>query len=83
MAKKKHRGDRDDVDSRSGKGSGLTPARGIAIVLGILAVVFIFENTTSTRIRVIIPVVNTPLWLALLAVGLIGVIVGWSMRSRR
>lgn len=51
----------------------LTPGRIAVLVLGVLALVFIFENTRDVRIRLLIPEVTMPLWLALL----IPYVVGW------
>ena len=48
-----------------------------ALLLVILAVVFILENRGSATIRVLIPVINAPLWTALLACVLLGVVLGW------
>ncbi|QEV73010.1 hypothetical protein DMH26_17690 [Streptomyces sp. WAC 05379] len=62
----------------------MTPGRITVLVLAALALIFIFENTRSTEIRLLIPLVTMPLWLALLAVGLIGALVGgYFMRRRR
>jgi uncharacterized integral membrane protein len=53
-------------------------------VLVVLALIFIFENTGETEIRLLIPLVTMPLWAALLAVGVIGALVGaFFMRRRR
>jgi uncharacterized integral membrane protein len=52
-------------------------ARGItSIVLGIVALVFIFENTRHTEIRFIGPQVSAPLWLALLIAAALGGVAG-------
>ncbi|MEU0785607.1 LapA family protein [Streptomyces sp. NPDC006173] len=62
----------------------MTPARIVVAALGVLALIFIFENTRSTRIRLIVPEVTMPLWVALLATGLIGALCGaFAMRRRR
>ncbi|GAA2820449.1 LapA family protein [Saccharopolyspora taberi] len=47
------------------------------VVLAGLAVVFVLENRQVVDIRVLLPVVTAPLWAALLAVLVIGVIVGF------
>ncbi|MET7743025.1 LapA family protein [Streptomyces sp. NPDC005385] len=62
----------------------VTPARIVVAVLGVLALVFIFENTRSTKVRLIIPEVTMPLWVALLTTALIGALCGaFAMRRRR
>ncbi|MEV6103939.1 LapA family protein [Streptomyces sp. NPDC051940] len=68
---------------QKGKRGFLTPGRITVGVLGILGLVFIFENTGQTKIRLLIPEVTMPLWVALLITALIGVLVGWALRSRR
>lgn len=52
-------------------------------VLTVLALVFIFENTRSTEIRLLIPEVTMPLWLALLGTGVIGALCGAYFMNRR
>ncbi|WP_052850590.1 DUF1049 domain-containing protein [Streptomyces avicenniae] len=62
-----------------------TRGRIVIAVVAVLTLVFIFENTRRTRIRLLIPEVTMPLWLALAATALIGVICGmyWThMRTR-
>ncbi|WP_210584888.1 lipopolysaccharide assembly protein LapA domain-containing protein [Streptomyces sp. GESEQ-35] len=73
------------VGGRGGSVRGvLTPARTTVLVLAVLALIFIFENTQSTEIRLLIPLVTMPLWTALLAVGIIGALFGaYFMRRRR
>ncbi|MDI3417369.1 LapA family protein [Streptomyces luteolus] len=72
----------------SGKGGGrtrglFTPARLTVAALGVLGLVFIFENTSHTKIRLLIPEVTMPLWTALLATGLIGALCGAYFMRRR
>ncbi|MGK5532632.1 hypothetical protein [Streptomyces sp. URMC 129] len=60
-----------------------TPARiGIAVI-AVLTLVFIFENTQRTEIRLLVPEVTMPLWLALLGTGLIGALFGRYFVRRR
>lgn len=69
---------------RGGLAGSMTPGRIIVLVLAALSLIFIFENTDSTEIRLLIPLVTMPLWLALLAMGLIGALLGaYFMRRRR
>ncbi|WP_328421366.1 LapA family protein [Streptomyces sp. NBC_00443] len=69
---------------RGGVRGAMTPARVAVLVLVVLALIFIFENTGETEIRLLIPLVTMPLWVALLAVGIIGALFGaYFMRRRR
>ncbi|MFG2312319.1 DUF1049 domain-containing protein [Streptomyces sp. NPDC048566] len=62
----------------------VTPGRIVVAVLGVLGLIFIFENTSSTRIRLIVPEVTMPLWVALLATALVGALCGaYALRRRR
>lgn len=48
-----------------------------------LGLVFIFENTHHTKIRLIIPEITMPLWVALLATAVIGALCGAYYSGRR
>lgn len=61
----------------------LTPTRITVGVLTILALVFIFENTREVKIRLLIPEVTMPLYLALLAMFVIGALFGGYFFRRR
>lgn len=61
----------------------MTPGRWLALVLVVLAVIFIFQNTATTRIQLAWTHVNAPLWLILLIVLAIGWIVGWLLGRRK
>lgn len=61
----------------------LTPGRIAVMVLVVLGLVFIFENTHSVRIRMLIPVVTMPLWGALLITAVIGGLAGAYLVRRR
>ncbi|CAM5248103.1 hypothetical protein SALBM135S_02424 [Streptomyces alboniger] len=50
--------------------------RVVVALVAVLTLVFIFENTRSTKIRLLIPEVTMPLWTALLATGLLGALCG-------
>lgn len=68
----------------SGKGGGaVTPARVVVLLLAVLALIFIFENTRATKIRLLIPEVTMPLWMALLATAVIGALCGAYFMKRR
>jgi len=66
-----------------GRAGALTPRRIVALVLVALALVFIFENTDETEIRLLVPVVTMPLWVALLGMGVIGALAGALLLARR
>ncbi|AZM49542.1 lipopolysaccharide assembly protein LapA domain-containing protein [Streptomyces sp. WAC 06738] len=66
-----------------GPRQALTARRVAALVLAALGLAFIFQNTRRTRIQLLFWEVTTPLWLALLAVAVIGMIVGWMLQRRR
>ncbi|MFD7611476.1 DUF1049 domain-containing protein [Streptomyces sp. NPDC059828] len=69
--------------SRSDKGTGhptgtggshgrFTTRRVVFLVLAVLTLVFIFENTRKVTVRLLIPEVVMPLYLALLAAAILG-----------
>ncbi|MFI8067326.1 LapA family protein [Streptomyces sp. NPDC086033] len=66
-----------------GRSEAMTPARVVVLLLAVLALTFIFENTRATRIRLLVPEVTMPLWTALLATGLIGALCGAYFVKRR
>lgn len=58
--------------------------RGVwAAIIAILVVVFIVENTRSTKIRFIGPQVKAPLWLALIVATALGAAAGFLIAWRR
>ncbi|MET9365690.1 LapA family protein [Streptomyces sp. NPDC006632] len=72
----------ESSSTRSRAGGVVTPGRIAVLVLAILALVFIFENTRRVKIRLLIPEVTMPLYLALLAVFLVGLCCGYVLRRR-
>ncbi|KAB1149837.1 LapA family protein [Streptomyces luteolifulvus] len=71
-------------DGKAGaKEWALTPARVGVLLLAVLTLIFIFENTDSTEIRLLIPLVTMPLWVALLATAAIGALCGAFFMRRR
>ncbi|MFE9461025.1 LapA family protein [Streptomyces californicus] len=73
-----------DVSSGGGRGTGwITPGRVVVALLVVLVAVFICVNTNKVTIRVLIPEVTMPLWLALLAVFVIGLLCGGYLFRRR
>ncbi|MFD0318284.1 LapA family protein [Streptomyces flavalbus] len=68
----------------AGQARAMSTGQIAVLVLALLALVFIFENTQTTDIRLLVPVVSMPLWAALLAMWLIGVLCGaYFVRRRR
>ncbi|MFI6638053.1 lipopolysaccharide assembly protein LapA domain-containing protein [Streptomyces sp. NPDC050504] len=73
-----------DAPGRGGALSGpFTPGRIAVIAVFVLALVFIFENTRQVKIRLLIPEVSMPLYLALLMVFVVGVLCGGYFFRRR
>ncbi|WP_405529195.1 LapA family protein [Streptomyces canus] len=70
-------------DRNAAAARAVTPARVVVLLLAVLALTFIFENTRATRIRLLVPEVTMPLWTALLATGLIGALCGAYVMKRR
>ncbi|MEU5217634.1 DUF1049 domain-containing protein [Streptomyces sp. NPDC020807] len=60
-----------------------TPGRIAMIVVAVLTLVFIFENTREVKIRILIPEVSLPLYVALLATALLGAGLGFYAAARR
>jgi uncharacterized integral membrane protein len=73
--------------SKAGKGGArnpaFTPARIAVLTLAVLGLIFIFQNTQETEIRLLIPLVTMPLWAALLGTAVIGALCGAYAASRR
>lgn len=61
----------------------LTPGRIAIAAVAVLTLVFIFENTRHVKIRLLIPEVSMPLYLALLATAVLGAICGYYAAARR
>jgi uncharacterized integral membrane protein len=61
----------------------MTPGNVAVTVVVVLALVFIFENTQSTKIRLLISEVTMPLWMALLGMGVVGALCGIFLGRRR
>lgn len=72
--------DRPDQVAREG---GVTPRRVVAIVLGVLALVFVFQNSDDVAVQLLVVEFRAPLWIVTLALLAIGVLIGWLLSSRR
>ncbi|WP_395365389.1 lipopolysaccharide assembly protein LapA domain-containing protein [Streptomyces sp. YH02] len=68
---------------RSRFADALTPGRIGMAALAVVTLVFIFQNTREVKIRLLIPEVSMPLYLALLATALIGAACGYYVAARR
>lgn len=55
----------------------------LILVLAAAVIAFIAGNTKQTSIRVIVPVVTMPLWLALVGTAAISLLVGWLLARRK
>jgi hypothetical protein len=65
------------------RGGPLAPGRVSVAAPALLALIFVFENTRSTKIRLFLPEVTMPLWTALLGTGAIGALCGAYAMKRR
>jgi uncharacterized integral membrane protein len=65
----------------------VSPKIVLAVVLGVLATVFVFQNTAKGQVNVFFWTVRMPAWIWLLGVFLVGVAVGrmlpWLRRKAR
>ncbi|MGW0822646.1 DUF1049 domain-containing protein [Streptomyces sp. NPDC002845] len=75
--------DSAEVSGGNRRGGVVMPGRIAVAVIVVLALVFIFENTRHTKIRLLIPEVIMPLWPALLGMGVIGAVCGAYFTKRR
>ncbi|MEV0293850.1 hypothetical protein [Nocardia sp. NPDC050710] len=60
----------------------VSPNQWLALVLTILAVVFVFENRGTVSIEFLLISVTSPMWLILLMMFAVGWIAGMLMRRR-
>lgn len=63
--------------------SRLTPRLITALVLTVLALIFVFQNNQMTAIRVLVPVVIMPLWAALAGMLIVGAAIGYAVTWRQ
>lgn len=58
----------------------------VAVILAVLAVVFVFQNTTSRSVHFLFWSISMPTWIWLLAIFIVGVAVGslfpWLRKKR-
>ncbi|TXS39223.1 LapA family protein [Streptomyces sp. OR43] len=73
-----------DVSSGSKSGTGaFTPARILVIIIAVLSIVFIAENTEEVEVRLIVPLVTMPLYVWLIVMFLAGMACGAYVFRRR
>ena len=75
----------DGTPRRRSRSSGFpfSPRQIAAGVILVLVVAFIVQNDQTTEIQLIVPTVETPLWLALLAMFAVGTLLGTLLSQRR
>ena len=66
------------------RGAVSSPRRVLALVLGIVAIVLIAQNTARVKVRIFTVTVHAPLWLLLACSVAVGVLIGVLLaRARR
>ena len=69
------------------KSSGLSrisPAQWVAIVLAVLAIIFIVQNHHRVDINILMVTITSPMWLVLLIIFVVGWLAGLlTLRTRR
>ena len=64
--------------------SRISPAQWIAIVLAVLAIIFIVQNHHRVDINILMVTITSPLWLVLLVIFVVGWLAGLlTLRTRR
>lgn len=61
----------------------VSPTQWVAIGLAILAVVFVLENRAKVSVQILLITVQSPMWLILLAMFIVGWIAGVLTTRRR
>lgn len=54
-----------------------------AVVLTVIALVFILQNRQLVQIKLFVPTITGPLWAALAAVGILGILIGFALGRHR
>src|SRR5947208_5396599 len=74
-------------DGRTGAAGKTKRPVSVGQILGgllfVLVIVFIIENSRQVKIRLIIPEVKAPLYVAILIAAVLGSIITWLLRYRR
>jgi putative membrane protein len=72
-----------DVTSPSRRGRRLSPRHWVALVLVVLAAIFIAQNRDQPRIHILWITVQAPMWVILTVMLAVGILVGLLLRRRR
>jgi uncharacterized integral membrane protein len=72
-----------EMSTSSGRGFTITPKMVTIVVLAILSVVFVFQNTDKAKLKVIFFTVTMPRWIAFVLLLVIGAIIGYVGRGIR
>ncbi|MGY1669050.1 LapA family protein [Geodermatophilus sp. SYSU D00710] len=75
--------DRPATSSPQRRAASLRPGQVVALVLAVVAVVFIVQNRERLTVDLFTVDVSAPVWLILTIMVLLGTAVGWLLRSRR
>lgn len=75
--------DQPGAKPASSGSSGLSPKQIAALVAGVLAVIFIFQNTATGRIHFLFMSFEAPVWIFFAVLLLVGAAFGWVFRGRR
>jgi uncharacterized integral membrane protein len=67
----------------SGKKRAVSVGQILGGLLFVLVIVFIIENSRKVKIRLIVPEVKAPLYVAILIAAVLGSIITWLLRYRR
>lgn len=70
-------------DNSSPGGTRVTPRMVLGIVIGVLALAFIFQNRTPVSTQLLVFTFGAPLWVTLLVVFAAGAVVGWLVKRSR
>ncbi|MGW0177931.1 LapA family protein [Nocardia sp. NPDC003345] len=73
----------DETAPRKSLLSRITPNQWLALVVTVLAVVFIFANRDRVDIEFLLVTITSPMWLILLIMFLAGMVAGWLFRRSR
>lgn len=76
-----HSGNSSSASGQSGV--NISPRMIIGAILAVLAVVFVFQNTDSAKLKIIFFTVEMPRWIAFLVLLVIGAIIGYLFRRSR